>query len=55
MLACACVYRCVCTLLCVYLCLDMLLWCSDQAGAAEPQHDHDGQEEAGRQNPPWKA
>lgn len=31
-----------------YLRLDVLLWCSDEAGAAEPQHDHDGQEEAGR-------
>jgi len=28
--------------------LDVLLWCSDKAGTAEPQHDHNGQEETGR-------
>lgn len=30
-----------------HLCLDMLFWGSDQAGTAEPKHDHDGQEETG--------
>lgn len=28
--------------------LDVLLWCGDEAGTAEPQHDHDGQEETRR-------
>ena len=45
---CMCVHLCVCAFLCVYLCLDVLLWCSDKAGTAEPQHDHNGQEETGR-------
>lgn len=43
------------TSLCVHLRLDVLLRSSDKAGTAEPQHDHDGQEETGRQNPAWKA
>lgn len=30
----------------VYLCLDVLLGCCDKAGTAEPQHNHDGKEEA---------
>lgn len=30
-----------------YLSFDVLLWSGDEAGTAEPQHDHDGQEEAG--------
>lgn len=33
----------------------MLLWCCDQAGTAQPQHHHDGQEEAGCQYPARKA
>lgn len=33
----------------------MLLRGGDEAGAAQPQHDHDGQEEAGGQNPPREA
>lgn len=38
-----------------YLCLDVLLRSGDEAGTAEPQHDHDGQEETSGQNPPRKA
>lgn len=38
-----------------HLCLDVLLRRRDQAGAAQPQHDHDGQEEAGGQNPAREA
>ena len=40
---------------CVYLRLDVLLRRGDKAGTAEPQHDHDWQEETGRQDPPRKA
>lgn len=39
----------------IHLRLDVLLRGGDQAGAAQPQHDHDGQEEAGGQNPPREA
>lgn len=38
-----------------HLRLDVLLRGSDEAGAAQPQHDHDGQKEAGGQNPPREA
>lgn len=38
-----------------HLRLDVLLRGGDEAGAAQPQHDHDGQKEAGGQNPPREA
>lgn len=38
-----------------HLRLDVLLRGGDKAGAAQPQHDHDGQEEAGGQDPPREA
>lgn len=38
-----------------YLCLDVLLRCRDQAGTAQPQHHHDGQEQAGCQYPAREA
>lgn len=39
---------CVCVYMCAYLRFDVLLRCGDEARTAEPQHDHDGQEETGR-------
>lgn len=38
-----------------YLRLDVLLRCRDQTGTAQPQHHHDGQEEARCQDPAREA